>query len=77
MAKRATTEKRLYSVQEVCSLLDIGKTTFHKEVKEGRLLIVKIGRSTKITAECFEDYYNSLVEQSRLYRSKHPGRWSK
>lgn len=36
------------TIQNTCSRLSIGETTFHKLVKEGRLRVFKVGKKTLV-----------------------------
>jgi excisionase family DNA binding protein len=77
MAITNTSAKRFYTVSQVCEFLAIGKTTFYKEVSSGRIQTVKVGGSTRIPTESYEQYYQARIDESRRYRADHPGRWSK
>jgi excisionase family DNA binding protein len=72
-----TPPRRFYTVAQVCEFLAIGKTTFYKEVSSGRIQTVKVGGSTRIPTESYEQYYQTRIDESRTYRAQHPGRWSK
>jgi excisionase family DNA binding protein len=77
MISSNTSTKRFYTVSQVCEFLAIGKTTFYKEVNSGRMQTVKIGGSTRIPTESYEQYYQARIDESRTYRAQNPGRWSK
>ena len=77
MSISAPSPKRFYTVAQVCEYLAIGKTTFYKEVNSGRMQTVKVGGSTRIPTESYEQYYQARIDESRTYRAQHPGRWSK
>ena len=66
----------LYTVTETCELLSIGRSTFYKEVNEGRLVPIKIGRSTRITSESLVRYTQNKIDEARSFRAQNPGRWS-
>ena len=66
----------LYTVTQTCEILKIGRSTFYKEVNEGRIIPIKIGRSTRITSESLVRYTRSKIEEARSFRAQHPGRWS-
>lgn len=40
---------KLYTIKQVCSLLEVGKTTAFALIKNKKLKSVKIGKSTRIT----------------------------
>lgn len=57
---RTTNQKRGYSIEEFCDLLNMGKTTYYSLMKEGNgPEIKKIGRRTLITIEAVEQWLNS------------------
>ena len=47
------------TVEEVCSMLNIGKNNAYSLVKEGKLHAWKIGRTWKIAKESVVDYIRS------------------
>lgn len=40
---------KLYTIKQVCGLLEVGKTTAFALIKNNKLKSVKIGKSTRIT----------------------------
>ena len=55
-----TPTKLAYSIPEVCRTASIGRTRLYTEIKEGRLLAVKVGRRTLIRAEDMDAWLGSL-----------------
>ena len=53
-------EIRAISPKEFCLRNNIGNTTFYKEIKTGRLVALKVGRRTIITAEAERNWLASL-----------------
>ena len=51
---------RLYSITEVKARLGIGNTTVYQEISAGRLVALKIGARTLVTAESLERYIEGL-----------------
>lgn len=45
-----TDTARLYSINDTCRILGIGRTTVYKLISQNQLLTVKIGRSTRVQA---------------------------
>jgi excisionase family DNA binding protein len=41
---------RLFSINETCRILGVGRTTVYKLISQNRLLTVKIGRRTLVSA---------------------------
>ena len=53
-------EKKAYTINELCQLFSIGRTKTYQEIKEGKLPVKKIGSRTIITAESAQNWINSL-----------------
>jgi len=51
---------RLYSIAEVKDRLGIGNTSVYQEISAGRLVALKLGARTFVTAESLERYIGSL-----------------
>ena len=51
---------RLFSITEVKARLGIGNTTVYQEISSGRLVALKIGARTLVTAESLERYIEGL-----------------
>ena len=45
------TERRLFTVTEVCEVLGIGRTLVYRAIQSGQLRIVKLGRSTRVSRD--------------------------
>lgn len=52
----------LYTVEEAMSALRMARSSFYREVKAGRIRIVKQGTSTRVTAGALAAYV-ALLEQ--------------
>lgn len=57
-------ESRALTVKDVCARYAIGRTTAFAEIKAGRLLTVKLGRSTRIDMRDAEAWWTSMREAS-------------
>jgi excisionase family DNA binding protein len=53
--------RRLLPISEVLARLACGKTTFYEYVKTGRLPIVKLGASTRVSEEVLDRFIESLT----------------
>ena len=51
---------RLYSIAEVKARLGIGNTTVYQEISAGRLVALKLGARTLVTAESLRRYIEAL-----------------
>ena len=51
---------RLYSITEVKARLGIGNTTVYQEISAGRLVALKLGARTLVTAESLRRYIEAL-----------------
>jgi predicted site-specific integrase-resolvase len=52
--------KNAYRPKEFCERNTIGPTTFYKEIKAGRLKVLKCGKATFVTAEQEREWLASL-----------------
>ena len=52
--------KELYTVTEFCEAYGIGRTTFYREVGEGKLRVVKIGAATRVRRADAEAWADAL-----------------
>lgn len=46
---------QLYSISDTCRILNISRTTVYKLIAQKKLLIVKIGRSTRVKSRSIND----------------------
>jgi excisionase family DNA binding protein len=59
-------EKLLYRIEEVVILTGLSRATLFREMAEGKLRVVKIGRSTRITADELYRYVDVLKAAAGL-----------
>jgi excisionase family DNA binding protein len=50
---------QLYSIDEVCKALGMGKSWTYRRIKSGEIPSVKLGRSIKVKREDLEEYLES------------------
>jgi excisionase family DNA binding protein len=50
---------QLYSIDEVCKALGMGKSWTYRRIKSGEIPSVKLGRSIKVRREDLEEYLES------------------
>lgn len=55
-----STELQVYDIPTFCGLFGIGRTLTYREIKQGRLKIVKVGRRTLITTEAAKQWLKQL-----------------
>lgn len=66
----------LLKVNDVSERLNICRNQVYKLMSAGDLLVVKIGRSTRIPSSAVEDYVARLVEEAEAsLRRNSPGPW--
>ena len=53
-------EKRVYTVEEIASILNIGRTSAYLLVKEDHFKIVRIGNVIRISKKSFDEWLDSL-----------------
>lgn len=61
-------EKRNYRVPEFIIAYGIGRTIFYREVKEGRLKIIKVGNITLVSKEDAEAWLDLHKEATKSKR---------
>ena len=49
---------KLYSINEVCEILQLTRRTIYTYIKEGRLKAVKIGKYWRVTKENLQEFIN-------------------
>jgi excisionase family DNA binding protein len=55
--------KQLYRVEEVASILSMGRSTIFDLIRSGRLASVKEGAMRRITEDAIRDYVRKLTEE--------------
>ena len=76
MEKRESeSSQMLFTVLEACEMLSICRTTLYKEFDSGRLVPIKIGRSTRVASSSLCQYVQSRIDESNSFRAQHPGRY--
>ena len=58
--KRPTHERRTYTVDEIAEILDIGRTSAYKLVKQNLFKSVRIGTTIHISKKSFEEWMAKL-----------------
>ncbi len=53
-----------FTVNQVREDRNVGRTQIYSEINAGRLKVIKIGRSTRITAEAIADWQKLLERES-------------
>ena len=53
-----------FTVNQVREDRNVGRTQIYSEINAGRLKVIKIGRSTRITAEAIADWQRLLERES-------------
>ncbi len=53
-------EPKAYDIPTFCRVYSIGRTLVYKEIKEGRLPFLKIGRRTLISKDTADNWFQSL-----------------
>lgn len=59
-AELAELEKRLFSVENVMQMLNVGRTKVYNEMDSGRLRSVKVGRRRLVTAAALDEFIAML-----------------
>ncbi len=67
-AKQNTTpEKRYYTPEQAWEHLHISRATFYRNVKKGRIEILKMGSRSLVDADALDE----AIERKEIYRYKH------
>lgn len=61
---KESAERRAYRVNEVLAFYKIGRNLLYREIKEGRLKVMKLGSATLISREALEKWERK-VQQTR------------
>lgn len=54
------TEKRTYTVQEIATILNVGRTTAYQFVDEGYFKTVRIGHTIRISKKSFDEWLDRM-----------------
>lgn len=65
--QNAKPEKRYYTPEQAWEHLHISRSTFYRNVKKGRIRILKFGNKSLIDA----DELDGAIERREIYRYKH------
>ena len=65
--QNATPEKRYYTPEQAWEHLHISRATFYRNVKRGRIQILKFGNRSLVDA----DELDAAIERREIYRYKH------
>ena len=57
--------KRLLKIPEFLELYSISRTTFYREVNEGRIALTKIGKASRVAIEDAEAWTSALPKMDR------------
>lgn len=52
-------------IDEFCKLYRVGRTTAYRLLREGKLIRIKIGRSTRLDAEEAERWFKSCAQVTK------------
>ena len=59
--QRDTPESRTYTVEDIASMLNIGRTSAYNLVKEGHFKTVRVGNAIRISKKSFDEWLDALV----------------
>lgn len=58
--EESTQESRIYTVEDIAKILNIGRTSAYNLVKEGYFRVVRIGNTLKISQKSFDESLNGM-----------------
>jgi excisionase family DNA binding protein len=59
--------QKLYTIEDVCISLSIGRTKLYELIGGGELKTIKLGKSRRITSESLSNYINSKQAEQLKY----------
>lgn len=62
----SSVRKKLYRVEEVAEVLNVGRTKVFDLIRSGQLASVKVGGSRRITEQAMDDYIVRLCHESEV-----------
>jgi len=57
-----THDKKLYSIDECCKLLGIGRTKLYNEIKQKKINAKKCGNRTLVSSKSLDKWWNELPD---------------
>jgi excisionase family DNA binding protein len=58
--------RKLYRVEEVAEVLNVGRTKVFDLIRSGQLASVKVGGSRRVTEQAIDDYIDRLCQDSEV-----------
>jgi len=58
--KKASPDRRTYTVEEIAGILGIGRTSAYSLVKEEHFKVVRIGNAIRVSKKSFDEWLDSL-----------------
>ena len=58
--------RKLYRVEEVAEVLNVGRTKVFDLIRSGQLASVKVGGSRRVTEQAIDDYIARLCHESEV-----------
>ena len=55
-------ELKVYTIEELVTLLQVTRRTIYNYIKEGKLKAVKMGKYWRVTEKCLEEFLSSGTE---------------
>ncbi len=59
-------EKGVYKVEDIMSILDIGKNSAYRLIKEGYFKSVRIGNAIRVSKSSFDEWLNKGIKESEI-----------
>lgn len=56
----ATSERQVYTVEDIANILGIGRTSAYALVKEGHFRVVRIGNAIRISKKSFDKWLDTI-----------------
>ncbi len=62
----SSVRRKLYRVEEVAEVLNVGRTKVFDLIRSGHLASVKVGGSRRVTEQAIDDYIERLCHDSEV-----------
>ena len=60
--KKPLPESRAHTVEEITTILNIGRTTAYHLIKDGPFKIIRIGNAIRIPRKSFDEWFEQMAE---------------
>jgi excisionase family DNA binding protein len=59
-----------YSLADAAVLMSVGKRSLYREIHDGRLRVIKLGRRTLVSADAIRDFIEAASKPAKLTKAR-------